>query len=744
MDENTRNAEAILETILKAGKGRLKIYLGWAPGVGKTHRALLDLRAIKERGVDAVLGWIEDKSRPGISGLIRDLERIPALRIDRNGLIVEEMDTDAILSRKPATVFVDELAHSNAPGLRHARRIQDVCEILDAGISVIATLNSLHIAELSPVISGILGVPVSETVPADVLRESDEVVLVDLSPSALQNRIREGSVLPSSQARHALKTTYREANLIKLREITLNFMARLLDRVLIEQGEGHGVGERILVVTSDRTESIRQLIGYGGQLARRLGGELFVVHLRKIPFFGRPHPMEHAAKTLMARLSEDEGGTLTILYSRRIGFALWRHIQKIKATQVILGHFNPEYPWRRSLVRSLLRHFSIIDVEIRLLATGEKIHGPALPHPSLPFESPRTKAHFKIFLGASAGIGKTYAMLKEAQELKAAGRRDVVIGYLESHRRPETIALSEGLESVPRKRIRHKGFFLEELDVDAVIRRKPGLALVDELAHTNPPGSTHEKRYEDILDLLDAGIDVTSTLNVQHLESLNDLISFKTGIRVQETVPDSVVLGANEIVLVDLTPEALRERLREGKIYPQDTVPRALENFFTTENLTALRELAMKRIAESTEGRFSRARRGGVVLVAGSDRPEDATLIRRGGRLSERLGMLLQVLTIRPQGKPGNTGHIAQHERLARSLGGDFRVDEGADWVESLIRRALEIHPDQLILGQSAWKPGFESTAERIAKKLTGINILIVPLDIRRRGFVKQFLAERF
>lgn len=740
MDENTRNAEAILETILKSGKGRLKIYLGWAPGVGKTHRALLDLRAARERGVDAVLGWIEDKSRPGTPALIRDLERIPPLRIDRNGLIIEEMDLDAILSRKPTTVFVDELAHSNVGGLRHAKRFQDVFEILDSGISVIATLNSLHISELSPILSGILGVPVNETVPADILRTADEVVLVDLSPSALQQRIREGSVLPLSHAHHALKTTYREANLVKLREITLNFMARQLDRVLIEQGEGRGVGERILVVTSDRTESIRQLIGYGGQLARRLGGELFVVHLRKIPFFGRPHPMNPDAKTLMTSLAEAAGGTLTILYSRRMGFALWRQIQKIKATQVILGHFNPEYPWRRSLVRSLLRHFSIINVEIRLLATGEKKHAKMPPSPS---EAHRTKAHFKIFLGASAGIGKTYAMLKEAQELKAAGG-DVVIGYLESHRRPETISLSEGLEFVPRKRIQHKGFFLEELDVDAVIRRKPGLALVDELAHTNPPDSPREKRYEDVLALLDAGINVTSTLNVQHLESLNDLISFKTGIKVQETVPDSVVLGANEIVLVDLTPEALRERLMEGKIYPLDTVPRALENFFTTDNLTALRELAMKRIAESTEGRYSRATKGGLVLVAVSDRPEDATLIRRGGRLSERLGMHLQVLTIRRRGKSWDTGQVSQHERLAHSLGGESRVEEGDDWVEVLIRRALEINPDQLILGQSAWKPGFESTAERIAKKLTGINILIVPLDIRRRGFVKPFLAERF
>lgn len=739
MDENTRNAEAFLETILKGGKGRLKIYLGWAPGVGKTHRALLDLRGIKERGVDAVLGWIEDKSRPGTPALIRDLERIPPLRVQRHGLSLEEMDVDAILRRKPATVFIDELAHANPPGFRNARRIQDVSEILDAGISVITTLNALHISELSPTIAGILGVPVSETVPSEILRSADEVVLVDLSPSTLQRRIREGAVLPLPQAAHALRTTYRESNLVKLREITLNFMARQLDRVLIEHGEGRGVGERIVVVTSDRPDSIRQLVGYGAQLSRRLGGELFVLHLRKTPLFGRLPPMDPEAKALMTTLTEQSGGTLSILYSRRIGFTLWRQIQRLKATQVILGHFNPEYPWRRSLVRSFLRHFSIIDVEVRLIATGERKPTAA---PSPLSEIPRPTAHFKIYLGSSAGIGKTYAMLKEAQELKTAGT-DVVIGYLESHRRPETIALAEGLEVVPRKIIQHRGILLEEMDVDAILKRKPALALVDELAHTNPPGSLREKRYEDVVELLNAGIDVTSTLNVQHLESLNDLISFKTGIRVLETVPDRVVLGASEIVLVDLSPEALRERLMEGKIYPMANVPAALENFFTTENLTALRELAMKRIAESTESRFSRATRGGIVLVAVSDRPEDAVLIRRGGRLSERLWMQLKVLMIRPRGKPVDAQQISQHERLTHALGGDFRAEEGNDWVDILIRRALEINPDQLILGQSAWKPGFESTAERIAKKLTKMNILIVPLDIRRRGVLMTLLTHR-
>src|ERR1044072_4862584 len=208
----------------------------------------------------------------------------------------------------------------------------------------------------------------------------------------------------------------------------------------------------------------------------------------------------------------------------------------------------------------------------------------------------------KVFIGMAAGVGKTYRMLQEGHAEQEAGR-DVAIGYMEPPKRPETSALAEGRETVPRRRLPSRGPGTEEMALPALPARAPGLALIDELAHTNAPGAEHEKRYEDVRDVLGAGIDVFSTVNVQHLESLNDQVAELTGTRVRETIPDAVLGEADEVVLIDLTPEALIERLRAGKVYPGQNVQAALDNFFTVENLLALREVALRQVAQEVEAR---------------------------------------------------------------------------------------------------------------------------------------------
>ena len=210
------------------------------------------------------------------------------------------------------------------------------------------------------------------------------------------------------------------------------------------------------------------------------------------------------------------------------------------------------------------------------------------------------RGHLKVFIGMAPGVGKTYRMLQEGSA-EADNGRDVVIGYLEPHGRTETVAQGAGLPTVPRRRVVYRGTPLEEMDLPGVLERKPELCLIDELAHTNAPGVEHEKRYEDVRDVLDAGIDVFSTVNVQHLESLNDQVTQLTGARVRETIPDEVLSSADEVVLVDLTPEALVARLQAGKVYPAERVPAALNNFFKVENLAALRETALRQVAEDVE-----------------------------------------------------------------------------------------------------------------------------------------------
>jgi two-component system sensor histidine kinase KdpD len=210
------------------------------------------------------------------------------------------------------------------------------------------------------------------------------------------------------------------------------------------------------------------------------------------------------------------------------------------------------------------------------------------------------RGHLKVFLGMAAGVGKTYRMLQEGYAEWQAGK-DVVIGYLETHGRADIERLAEGMPVVARRRVPYRGMELEEMDLPGIIARAPELCLIDELAHSNAPGAEHPKRYEDVEEVVNAGIDVLSTLNVQHLESLNDRITELSGIRVRETIPDGVLARADEVVLIDLSPEALLERLRAGKIYPPERIDMALNNFFRVENLAMLREIALRQVAEEVE-----------------------------------------------------------------------------------------------------------------------------------------------
>jgi len=260
-----------------------------------------------------------------------------------------------------------------------------------------------------------------------------------------------------------------------------------------------------------------------------------------------------------------------------------------------------------------------------------------------------TRGKLKIFLGYAAGVGKTYQMLTEAHQLKEQGR-DVVIGYFEPHGRKETIALTEGLETVPRKIYHHRGSTFEDMDTDAVLARHPEVAAVDEFAHTNVPGSIRLKRWQDVIVLLEAGIDVLTSLNVQHIESLNDQVWHVTGIRPRETVPDWVVQEADEVVMVDVTPRALLHRLERGVVYAPDKAQKAIENFFTESNLTALRELAMRQTAHQLEERREELRlpqavipgidspRQERILLWLTPHPATAMLIRRGRRVADYLG----------------------------------------------------------------------------------------------------------
>ena len=350
------------------------------------------------------------------------------------------------------------------------------------------------------------------------------------------------------------------------------------------------------------------------------------------------------------------------------------------------------------------------------------------------------RGRYRILLGMAAGVGKTYRMLQEGRQAQSEGR-DVVIGYLEPHDRPATAALAEGLEAVPRLRVSHGALEIEEMDVDAVVRRAPELVLVDELAHTNAPGSRNAKRYQDIDEILASGTDVVSTVNIQHLESLNDAVFELTGVRVRETFPDHVLNDADEVVLVDLSPEALQDRLRSGKVYPGGQAEQALLNFFRQDNLSTLRELALREVAEDVEARRSAAELDPLskqavaerVLALVEPQPRSQRVLRRAWRSAQRLGAEIDALWMRRPGEELSAeaaAQLAALRRLASILGVHFLEEEGDDLVAAVRRVVLERGSTYIFVGTPDERRWVEivrgSLVSRMIRELPGIDIRVV------------------
>ena len=350
------------------------------------------------------------------------------------------------------------------------------------------------------------------------------------------------------------------------------------------------------------------------------------------------------------------------------------------------------------------------------------------------------RGRYRILLGMAAGVGKTYRMLQEGRQAQTEGR-DVVIGYLEPHDRPETSALAEGIEVVPRLNTGHGTLELEEMDADAVIRRAPEVALIDELAHTNAPGMRNEKRYQDIDEVLAAGIDVVSTVNIQHLESLNDAIAELTDVKVRETFPDRILEEADEVVLVDLTPAELQDRLRAGKVYPRERAEVALQNFFKVERLSALRELALREVAEDVEARRqtlvldprSQQAVAERVLVLVTPEPRSQRILRRAWRSAERLGAQLDALWVRNPAKQLSEEEqvsLAALRRLAIVLGAHFLEEEGDELVATVRRVVYERGTTYVFVGTPDESRRREilrgSLVSALVRELPGVDIRVV------------------
>jgi two-component system sensor histidine kinase KdpD len=376
------------------------------------------------------------------------------------------------------------------------------------------------------------------------------------------------------------------------------------------------------------------------------------------------------------------------------------------------------------------------------------MNAPARPSPQdfLELVERARRGRLKLYVGFAAGVGKTWRMLEEAHALRQRGI-DVVGALVESHGRPETEALIRDLEVVPRRRFEYRGVAVEEMDLEAVLRRKPTVAVVDEIPHTNAPGSKNRKRWQDVLDLLAAGINVIGALNIQHLESLNDIVQRNTGVRVRETVPDAFLEQADQVVNLDLAVEDLLDRLRTGKIYPPDRIPWALEHFFRDQNLSTLRELSLREVAQSLDRNASRQAPGApatpaagrVMVCLSSNPPHAATLLRRGSRMAGRLNTDWYVVYVEtPEEAPDRIDseaqrHLHTNMEKAREMGGEFVRLRSEDPATALLDFARTHRVSDVIIGRTHvpfWRRALRrSVVDRLVDGAAGLDLHIVSFE---------------
>jgi two-component system, OmpR family, sensor histidine kinase KdpD len=655
MMDRAAKAEELLREL--GGRARLVVYVASAPGSGKTRRLLEDARRLAADGKRVFIGWIETKGRPDLERIAAGLPRIPPRQVRIGDRLFEDFDYAAAVREKPDVVVLDELAHDNLGDAAHAKRWQDALALKKEGIGVIGALNIQHLETVAPTAEALIGYPVREIVPLSFLQAADEVIALDVSPRLLQSRVRAGKIVNEQDVERALSGVFKEQTLAMLRELLLRTVDNLTLPV-VKAGRT-SMAAAFVYPNVDPLSYLKRT----GAVAQALDLGLEVVPTRGVD----RHALERVARELGAETLHEAVDPATMPDD-----ALRASLVALPSGRIAAKLSNAPLPY-----------------DLFIVGAGQTYLG------ENPARSPYSHTagdrlrvgygKLTVYLGAAAGAGKTYAMLDRAHQLQAEGV-DVVVGFVETHGRKETAALLDGLELVPPKVVSVNGITYREFDRDALIARNPAVALIDELAHTNAPGSLAPKRFYDVLAVLRAGIDVLTTLNIQHLEGLGDTISRLTGTIVRETLPDGILTLADEVILIDVTPETLRQRLREGKIYPPDRIEPALANFFRTENLFALRELALRealraRHRERIASPFER------ILLAVGSRAIDLPMIARASRIAARLAIEFAIAHVVRRGSSIDP----QIVEMLRAEGRKTNAEWIEDVADDVPRRLIEI-----------------------------------------------------
>jgi two-component system sensor histidine kinase KdpD len=696
-------------------------------------------RARRAEGEDVVIGFVETYSRPLTIDAIGNLETVPRLKVAYRGTTLEEMDLEAVLARRPQVALVDELAHTNAPGVRHPKRWQDVEELRDAGIDVLTTVNVQHVESVKDLVEGITGIPVRETVPDSVLDSADEIQFIDIAPEALRKRMRHGNIYAREKVDTALRNFFRPGNLGALREIALRLVAQSVGattRAVRPEPQD------VLVAVSGKASS-EPLIRLGARLARRTGALCSVLVV--VP----PHQILAVGEELeRARLVAEQVGASFIV---REGSDLAKVIEEVArehlVRHLVLGESrrsNPLGRWRATPADRLIE--GLPDIDVHILAQVAAGHAAKAGPPQLQRPEPDAllrslqptlsrRGMLRIYLGYARGCGTTMAMLDEARRRKSRGT-DVVVAAVSTHGRS---ACEQSLGNLELLGGPNGSGARGILDVDALLARNPQVACIDDLAGVDTRGGP---RADALRRILEAGTTLIATLHLTDLRSTADamvpVLRFDDG---HPTIEDSILAMADEIELVDVTPSVLIERLRHGEIVPPAEVGRALQTEFRPQVLASLRELAFRTIAQHADRELveymherkiespweARPR----VLACVPPRKGMERLIRRAAALASVIDGEFKAATVRTRPRSEEEKKLlGGYAALTHQLGGEFITLRGSSVARTLADYARHGLVTEMVVTRGRPHRRWRRSALRdLVRMVTDVDIHIVSAD---------------
>jgi len=706
------------------------VYLGATPGAGKTFAMLREAHELLSHGHDVVVAFVETYGRPRTVELLQGLEVVPRVKVEYRGTTLEDMDLDAVLARKPEIALVDELAHTNAPSLRHHKRWKDVEDLRDAGIDVISTVNVQHLESVKDLVEKVTGIPVRETVPDRVLDGADVVQFIDIAPEALRKRMRHGNVYRRDKVDTALANFFRPRNLAAMRQIGLRLVADSMAR------SRHVISspEDVLVAVSCGSPS-EELMRRGARLARRRGGSCVVVTVR-------PSPEAEPEMERLRALADQLGCSFAVLGGRDVAGALIQAARDVGAEHVLVGEVSssgsllsrlwPTIPDR--IIDGLPGSDIHVIARVGHMRDGVSRDCEQRPDPMSLLEdlslNNRRRAMLRAYLGYATGSGTTTAMLDEAR--RRAGRgTDVVVASYRVHGDPRQalagLDVLGGLRDAPSERA---------LEVDAVLARNPEVVCIDDLTGPTTDGGM---RIDAVPMLLNAGITVLATLHLLSVRSAADAVSSLLGRPPKPPLIEDELLGmVSEWEIVDLPPADLLERIREDAILSPAQLAQAMQQELRPSVLAMLRESALRMIADHVDRQFVEDLRGvdgnqtaevrGRVVLGLPVRPGLEERIRKTAQYARSQDATFAVVSVRPAGlSQEDRALLGAYSTLTHQLRGEFVRLRRRAVAPALARYIQQSFATEVVLGhrrRHRWRP-WDTTSELI-RLLEGVDIHIV------------------